>query len=119
MHLKLIYWPTSNFNTGMHYCIIKILKIVNYAFMSADFVCCNLLQCCSYPINQTFTMTGCAKIPNDFNVLHFRSNGLVVKALDSQSRGPVFKTTGWLKVDSAVYPSEVDKMNFWELSGKK
>ena len=25
------------------------------------------------------------------------SNGLVVKALDSQSRGPVFKTTGWLQ----------------------
>ena len=39
--------------------------------------------------------------------------GLVVKALDSQSRGPV---------DSAFYPFEVDKMsirNFWELSGKK
>ena len=25
------------------------------------------------------------------------SIGLVVKALDSQSRGPVFKTTGWLQ----------------------
>ena len=25
------------------------------------------------------------------------SNGLVVKALDSQSRGPVFKSTGWLQ----------------------
>ena len=25
------------------------------------------------------------------------SNGVVVKALDSQSRGPVFKTTGWLQ----------------------
>ena len=25
------------------------------------------------------------------------SNGLVVKTLDSQSRGPVFKTTGWLQ----------------------
>ena len=25
------------------------------------------------------------------------SNGLVVKVLDSQSRGPVFKTTGWLQ----------------------
>ena len=25
------------------------------------------------------------------------SNGLVVKALDSQSRGPLFKTTGWLQ----------------------
>ena len=24
-------------------------------------------------------------------------NGLVVKALDSQSRGSVFKTTGWLQ----------------------
>ena len=24
-------------------------------------------------------------------------NGLVIKSLDSQSRGPVFKTTGWLK----------------------
>ena len=25
------------------------------------------------------------------------SNGIVVKALDSQSRGPVIKTTGWLQ----------------------
>ena len=25
------------------------------------------------------------------------SDGLVVKSLDSQSRGPVFKTTGWLQ----------------------
>ena len=25
------------------------------------------------------------------------SNGIVVKVLDSQSRGPVFKTTGWLQ----------------------
>ena len=25
------------------------------------------------------------------------NHGLVVKALDSQSRGPVFKTTGWLQ----------------------
>ena len=25
------------------------------------------------------------------------SNGLVVKALDSQSRGPMFETTGWLQ----------------------
>ena len=49
MHLKLIYWHTSNFNTRMHYCIIKIL--INYAFMSGDLVCCNSLQCCSYPIS--------------------------------------------------------------------
>ena len=50
------------------------------------------------------------------------SNGLVDKALDSKSRNPIFKTTGWLKVNSAFHPSEVDKMstrNFWELSGKK
>ena len=42
-------------------------------------------------------------------------NGLVVKVLDCQSRGPVFM------VGSMVDP-EVDKMstrNFWELSGKK
>ena len=25
------------------------------------------------------------------------SNGLVVRVLDSQSRGPVFKSTGWLQ----------------------
>ena len=46
------------------------------------------------------------------------SNSLVVKALDSQFRGPLFKA----KVDSAFHLSEVDKMstrNFWELSGKK
>ena len=42
----------------------------------------------------------------------------MVKVLDSQSRGPVFKTTGWLQ----GHPSEVIKMStrdFWELSGKK
>ena len=50
------------------------------------------------------------------------SNGLVVKALDSQSRSPVFKTTGWLQGRLSLHPSEVDKMstrNFWELNGKK
>ena len=31
------------------------------------------------------------------NMGNIWSNGLVVKALDSHSRGPVFKTTGWLK----------------------
>ena len=46
------------------------------------------------------------------------SNGLVVKMLDSQSVGPVFKTLGGSKVDSAFHPSKVDKMsarNFGEL----
>ena len=50
------------------------------------------------------------------------NNCLVVKALDSQSRGPVFKPLGGSKVGSPFHPSEVDKMstrNFWELSGKK
>ena len=31
------------------------------------------------------------------NSLSTPYNGLVVKMLDSQSRGPVFKTTGWLQ----------------------
>ena len=57
------------------------------------------------------------------SVLKKLSNGLVVKALDSQSRGPVFKKSlGGSKVDSAFHPSEVDEMstrNFWELNGKK
>ena len=30
-------------------------------------------------------------------VVHSWSNGLVVKTLDSQSRGPVLKSTGWLQ----------------------
>ena len=29
--------------------------------------------------------------------LQFTEDGLVFKALDFQSRGPVFKTTGWLQ----------------------
>ena len=52
--------------------------------------------------------------------------GLLVKALDSQSNGPVFKATVWRpcgsKVESAFYPSEVDKIgtrNFSKLSDKK
>ena len=50
------------------------------------------------------------------------SNGLVVKALDSQSRVPCSKPLGGSKVNSAFHPLDVDKMstrNFWELSGKK
>ena len=50
------------------------------------------------------------------------SNGLVVKVLDSQSRGPEFKTTGGSKVNSGFHPSYVNEMstrNFWGLSGKK
>ena len=50
------------------------------------------------------------------------SSGLVFKALDSQSRGPVFKTIGWLQGRlSPFYPFEVDNMstrNYWELNGK-
>ena len=47
--------------------------------------------------------------------------GFSLEAMDSQSRGPVFKTTSGSKVDSAFHHCEVDKMstkNFWELSGK-
>ena len=35
----------------------------------------------------------------------------MVRALDSQSRDPRFKTTGGSKVDSAFQPSEVDQMS--------
>ena len=45
----------------------------------------------------------------------------MVKAMDSQSRGPML-SLGGSKVDSAFHPSKVDKMstrNFWELSRKK
>ena len=46
------------------------------------------------------------------------SNGLVVKAPGSRSRGPVSKPLCGSKVDTAFHPSEVDQMstrNFWEL----
>ena len=49
-------------------------------------------------------------------------NGLVVKVLDSQSKGSVFKTAGWLQGPLGLQASEVDKIstrNFWELIGKK
>ena len=45
-------------------------------------------------------------------------SGLVVYAMDSQSRGPVFKTTGWLQVNSAFHPSEVDQMSTRNLVAK-
>ena len=48
--------------------------------------------------------------------------GLVVKALDSQSRGPCSKPLGGSKVDSVFHHAEVDKVstgNFWGLSGKR
>ena len=50
------------------------------------------------------------------------SNGLVVKALDSRSGAPCSKPLGGSKVESAVHPSDVDKMSTrdsWQLSGKK
>ena len=40
--------------------------------------------------------------------------------MDSQFRGPGFKATGWLQLDSAFRLSEVDQMNTsnsWVLSG--
>ena len=60
----------------------------------------------------------------EFNtfVKSFIPSTLVAKAPDSQFRGPMFKTTGWLQVDSAFHPSKVNKMNtrnFWKLNGKK
>ena len=43
-----------------------------------------------------------------------------VKALDSQSMGPVLKTIGWLQGRSAFHPSEFDQMTtmnfFWKLT---
>ena len=33
----------------------------------------------------------------NYLVNYYMVNGLVVKALDSQSRGPVLKTAGWLQ----------------------
>ena len=50
------------------------------------------------------------------------SNGLVVKALNSQSSRVPKKPLGGSKIDSAFHRSEVDKIstrNFWELSDKK
>ena len=60
-------------------------------------------------------------------VIKIRVNkkGLAYKMLDSQSRGHVFKATGWLQgwlSLSSFHPSEVSKMStkhFWELSSKK
>ena len=49
-------------------------------------------------------------------------NGLVVKALNSQSGIPYSKPLGGSKVSSAFHPSDIDQMstrNFWELSGKE
>ena len=48
-------------------------------------------------------------------------SGLVVKALDYQSKGPMFKPLGGSKVNLAVHPFGIDKMStrgFWELSSK-
>ena len=50
------------------------------------------------------------------------SNDLVVKVLDPNPGIPDSKTLGGSKVNSAVHPSEVDKIstrNLWKLRGKK
>ena len=49
-------------------------------------------------------------------------NDLVVKALDSQSRDPMFKPSWWLQGRLSFSSFEVDQMsirNFWKLRGKK
>ena len=58
----------------------------------------NITQCIIF-INHSGTMWGLL-LSSKMVGLNFikRSNGLVVKALDSQSSGLVFKTTGWLQV---------------------
>ena len=40
-------------------------------------------------------------------------NGVVVKASDSQSRGPMIKATGGSKINSVFYPTEVDQLKSW------
>ena len=55
-------------------------------------------------------------------VIILSCNGLVVKALDSQSWGHVFKTTGWLQGRLGRSSFQVDKISprdFRELSSKK
>ena len=51
------------------------------------------------------------------------SNGQLFRMLDSQSRGPKFKTTWWLQGRlTAFHPSKVNQMStriFWVLKGKK
>ena len=52
----------------------------------------------------------------------FCLRGLVVKALDSQSRGPMFKIIWWLQGQFRLSSSEVSQMNtrnFWGLNGKR
>ena len=39
------------------------------------------------------------------------SNDLVGKAVDSQSMGTGFSTTGWLQGNSVFHPSEVDQLS--------
>ena len=49
-------------------------------------------------------------------------NDLVVKALDSQSRDPMFKPSWCLQGQLSFSSFEVDQMsirNFWKLRGKK
>ena len=50
----------------------------------------NLSQIAIKPITQD------VHVVNGY-VVKLQSNGLVVKALDSQSRGPVFRTSGWVQ----------------------
>ena len=59
--------------------LTSIAHILRYFVVLTGVFCCS--NCCS-------TVVLCCS---------YRSNGLVVKVLDSQSRGPVFKTTGWLQ----------------------
>ena len=53
----------------------------------------------------------------DMKVVSFTSNGLVVKELDSQSRGPVFKTTGWLQVRLSLSSSRGRSNEYQEFLG--
>ena len=89
-------------------------------FVSQKESSCETTKCFAISLQKLFSSSRKSK----FRLLDIQISSrhhLVVKAMGS--RGPVFKTTGWLQgLESVFHPSKVNQMstsNFWELSSKK
>ena len=116
---KEAYQEPAGFMGEIHMLIVNIANIAHPVLLPKN-------SCMSVAIirwcHKNVAHGGRGLTLNELRLWFLDCHSLVVKVLDSQSRSPVFKTTGWLQGRLSLHPSEVDKMstrNFWELNGKK
>ena len=82
---------TANLNTCKNHPIIAGIHMQIFT------VTCTYLILESHFVEYTVCLTWSYPAKVTTFVSYFHCNGLLVKVLDSQPRGPAFKTTGWLQ----------------------